>query len=63
MRRCLVREDDGSVSVDDGAVVDVVADAAGDGVSFGVTAEAHEVLGSVEVLDAFDFLLDDGSCV
>jgi len=58
-----VREDDGAVAIDEGAVVDVVADAAGEGGAFAVSAEAGEVCGGVEVLYAFDFLVDDGSGV
>lgn len=41
----LILEDDGAVAIDDGAVVDVVADAAGKGNAFAVAAEAHEVSG------------------
>ena len=59
----LIGEDDGAVAVDDGAVVDVEADAFGDGGAFAVAAEADEVGGGVEVVDAFDFLFDDGSGV
>jgi hypothetical protein len=55
-----IGEDDGAVAVDDGAVLDVVADALGDGVALAVAAEADEVGGGVEVMHAFDFLLDDG---
>ncbi len=49
------------MAVDDGAVVDVVADAAGEGGALAVAAEAGEVVGGVEVGDALDFLLDDGA--
>ena len=51
------------MAVDDGAVVDVVADAFGDGGALAVAAEADEVVGGVEVMHAFDFLLDDGAGV
>ena len=58
-----IGENDGAVAVDDGAVVDVEADAFGDGGAFAVAAEADEVGGGVVVVDAFDFLFDDGAGV
>ena len=41
----LIREDDRAVAIDDGAVVDVVADAFCEGGTFAVAAEAGEVVG------------------
>ena len=55
-----IREHDGAVAVDEGAVVDVVADALGEGDAFALAAE---VGGRVEMGDALDFLLDDGAGV
>jgi len=49
--------------MDDGAVGDVIADASGEGIALGVSAQAHEVLSGVEMLNAFDFLLDDGTSI
>lgn len=51
------------MAVDDRAVVDVVADAFGEGGALAVAAEAGEISGGVEMGDALDFLLDDGACV
>ena len=59
----LIRENDGAVLMDDGAVIDVITDAAGDRIAFGITSEPHEILGGVEVLHALDFLLDDWPCI
>ncbi len=47
--------------INDGAVVDVVADAFREGGAFAVAAEAGEVVWGVEMGDAFYFLLDDGA--
>ena len=57
----LIGKDDGPLAVEDGAVVDVVSDSAGQGASFAVAAEADEVLDAVVVVDAGNLLLDDRS--
>ena len=49
--------------MDDGPVINVVTDAACEGDTFTITSEAHQVLRLVEVLDAFDFLLDDRAAI
>ncbi len=46
-----VRKNDGAVAVDDGAVVDVVADATSEGGALAVAAEAGEVVEGVEMGD------------
>ena len=46
------------MAVDDRAIVDVEADALGDGHSLAIPAEADEVGGRVEMVHALDFLLD-----
>ena len=58
-----IREYDGAVAVDEGAVMDVVADALGEGDAFALAAEAGEIGGGVEMGHALDFLLDDGAGV
>lgn len=51
------------MTIDDGAVVNVEADAFGEGDALAVAAQADEVVGRVEMLHAVDFLLDDGTGV
>ena len=58
-----VREDNCPVLVNDGPVIDMEADAASQGITFAITSQAHEVLGFVEVLHAFDFLLDNRAAI
>ncbi len=45
--------------MDDGAVMHVVADTSCESGPFTVAAQTHQILGGVEVLHPFDFLLDD----
>lgn len=49
--------------MDQHAVVEVVADAAGEGEAFAIAAEAQQVLGGMIVLHADDFLVDDRALV
>lgn len=59
----LIGKDDRSVLVDDSPVINVVTDTACEGDTFTVTSKAHQVLRFVEVLHAFDFLLDDRAAI
>jgi len=59
----LVPEDDGLVSVDEDAVVEVVADAAGQGHALAIASETEQVVGGMEMLHANDLLVDDGALV
>ena len=58
-----IRKNDGAVAVDECAVVNVIANAFGESDAFALAAEASEVSGGVEVVNAFDFLFDDGPCI
>ena len=49
------------MAIDDGAVVDMEADALGEGHAFAVAAQADQIDGRVKVLHAVDLLFDDGS--
>ncbi len=57
--RLLVPENNRLRSVNEDAILDVVADAAREGEAFAVATEAHEIVGIVVMLHAGDLLLDD----
>ena len=49
--------------MNEGAVIDMVADTSSESYAFAIATESHEILGGVEVVDALYLLFDDWASI